>query len=112
MDKETPNAHRGAHTRVARAAPDDESQEIAAKYRGYEKEYLRRINHKYFSGATLSGDQVFESSVTVDGFGFKESKIAPLKKFVEGPSICEEHGRGSVADTAPGLSKKNGAKKS
>ncbi|MCO5561530.1 hypothetical protein L7F22_015150 [Adiantum nelumboides] len=61
---------------------------------------------------TMFGDLVFESSITIDGFAFKESKTAPLKKFVEGPSVSEEHGRGSVADSAPAPSRKNSAKKS
>ncbi|KAI5068610.1 hypothetical protein GOP47_0016955 [Adiantum capillus-veneris] len=109
MDKETAITPRASHTRTARAAPEsDEAQEIAAKYRRYEKEYLRRINHKYFSGLMLSGDSVFETSVTVDGFAFKESKTAPLKKFVEGPSVSEDNGR---ADTVPAPSRKNSTKK-
>lgn len=116
VDMETANAPlpaRNAHSRAFRAAEDD-SQEAGGKYRRYEKEYLRRISHKYFSGVTLSGEPVFESSITIDGFLFKESKNAPLKKFVEGPSLLEDHGRGGlfVADTAPTSSRKNIARKS
>eukprot|EP00250_Pteridium_aquilinum_P033880 c6562_g1_i1 orf=71-424(+) len=113
MEKETANAARTSHARASRAAADDDSQESAAKYRRYEKEYLRRINHKYFSGFTLSGEPVFESNITIDGFLFKESKNAPLKKFVEGPNVSEDQGRSGVAiaDTAPAPSRKNSSKK-
>lgn len=32
-----------------------EAAEYSAKYKAYEKDYLRRINHKYFSGKNLAG---------------------------------------------------------
>ncbi|KAH7424882.1 hypothetical protein KP509_11G029700 [Ceratopteris richardii] len=112
MEKDTANPPRPSHVRTPRTHPDDEAQEVAAKYRRYEKEYLRRINHKYFSGVTLSGEPVFETSIKIGEFTFKESKTAPLKKFVEGPTVSEEHGRGGTADTVPAPSRKNASKKS
>ncbi|OAE20935.1 hypothetical protein AXG93_3256s1820 [Marchantia polymorpha subsp. ruderalis] len=62
--------------KLSRASSDaaNEAAEYSAKYRMYERDYLRRINHKYFSGKNLAGTgRVFETVTTVDGFTVKES---------------------------------------
>ncbi|KAL2614215.1 hypothetical protein R1flu_025907 [Riccia fluitans] len=68
-----------------------EASEYAAKYRIYEQDYLRLINHKYFSRKNLAGTgRVFETVSTVDGFTVKESRERPVKRFLELPSSAEE----------------------
>lgn len=60
-----------------------EAAAMASKYRKYERDYLRRINHLYFSSALPdnSGD-IFEVHTIVDDFVIKESKEAPMRKFL------------------------------
>jgi len=68
-----------------------EAAAMASKYRKYERDYLRRINHLYFSGATPdnSGD-LFESVATVDEFVIKEGKEVPMKKFLANSALVNK----------------------
>ncbi|CAM6088167.1 unnamed protein product [Calypogeia fissa] len=78
---------------LTRAAEDAavEAAVYAAKYRIYEREYLRRINHKYFSGKNLAGTgRVFDTVTTVEGFLVKESREPPINRFLETPNSQEE----------------------
>ncbi|BBN11458.1 hypothetical protein MPTK1_5g12040 [Marchantia polymorpha subsp. ruderalis] len=87
----------------------NEAAEYSAKYRMYERDYLRRINHKYFSGKNLAGTgRVFETVTTVDGFTVKESREPPIKRFLELPSSSEEH----LKSGAPSSAKKSSTRKS
>ncbi|KAL2620672.1 hypothetical protein R1flu_000877 [Riccia fluitans] len=79
------------------SADAEEAAEYATKYRIYERDYLRRINHKYFSGKNLAGTgRVFETVSTVDGFTLKESREKPIKRFLELSSASEEHHKGDL----------------
>ncbi|KAH8950072.1 hypothetical protein BDL97_10G064800 [Sphagnum fallax] len=73
------------------SATEDAALEAAAysaKYRKYERDYLRRLNSLYFSGATAdSAGQLFESTTTIDDFVIKESKENPLKKFLASSAL-------------------------
>ncbi|BBN10389.1 hypothetical protein MPTK1_5g03180 [Marchantia polymorpha subsp. ruderalis] len=78
-----------------------EPAEYFAKYRIYERDYLRRINHKYFSGKKFAGSgRVFETITSVDGFTVKESSEPPLKRFLEIPSSLEEHSQSGAPPSA------------
>lgn len=68
-----------------------ETAEYTAKYRIYGRDYLRRINHKYFSGKNLAGTgRVFDTVTTIEGFVMKESREPPIKRFLETPNSQEE----------------------
>ncbi|KAG6545311.1 hypothetical protein Mapa_013273 [Marchantia paleacea] len=78
-----------------------EPPEYFAKYRIYERDYLRRINHKYFSGKKFAGSgRVFETITSVDGFTVKESSEPPIKRFLEIPSSIEEHSQSGAPPSA------------
>ncbi|KAG0566537.1 hypothetical protein M758_7G073600 [Ceratodon purpureus] len=64
-----------------------EAAAYAAKYRKYERDYLRRINHLYFSGKAPDNGDMFEDVSTVDDFVIKESKEAPLRKFLASSAL-------------------------
>lgn len=60
-----------------------EAAAMASKYRKYERDYLRRINHLYFSGSKPDNTgELFDSVTTVDEFVIKEGKEAPMRKFL------------------------------
>ncbi|KAG0559002.1 hypothetical protein M758_10G069300 [Ceratodon purpureus] len=60
-----------------------EAAAYASKYRKYERDYLRRINHLYFSSTGPDNGELFDSNATIDDFVINESKDAPLKKFLQ-----------------------------
>ncbi|BBN11457.1 hypothetical protein MPTK1_5g12040 [Marchantia polymorpha subsp. ruderalis] len=96
-------------TEISQIDAANEAAEYSAKYRMYERDYLRRINHKYFSGKNLAGTgRVFETVTTVDGFTVKESREPPIKRFLELPSSSEEH----LKSGAPSSAKKSSTRKS
>lgn len=67
-----------------------EAAAYAAKYRKYERDYLRRINHLYFSNNTPDNGEIFESVATIDEFVIKESKEAPLRKFLSSSGLVNK----------------------
>ncbi|CAM6097554.1 unnamed protein product [Calypogeia fissa] len=89
----------------------EEADEYTAKYRIYERDYLRRINHKYFSGRNLAGTgRVFDIVTTVEGgFRVTESRESPIKRFLESPNFQEEQSSksGGTLETKQRMTRKS-----